>query len=175
MRSKPARQLLAGLLAACAAAGPAAAQPVPEHDMKAAFIFNFAVFTEWPNETLAANAPISVCANPASPMFGALRTLGDKLVNGHRVNVRESVAPLRGCHVLVLDRSDRERWVQWKRDLAGATVLTVADDHAIGTDGAVIALTVEDKRIGFDIYLAPARSARLNLSSKLLRLARSVH
>ncbi len=166
--------LLAMLLAMLLAAPVAAAQPVRENDLKAAFIFNFAVFTEWPHETLAAGSPISVCASASNPMLGALTQLNDKLVNGHRVAVRAAAAPLRGCHVLVLDRSDRERWAQIKRELAGATVLTVSDDESISLDGAVIALSVEERRIGFDVDLVAARGARLNLSSKLLRLARSV-
>lgn len=161
--------LLAALLAA-----PAHAEPVQENDLKAAFIFNFAVFTEWPLEALAGGAPISLCASAGNAMLPALNLLHDKLVNGHRITVRPSASPVRGCHVLVLDRGDRERWSQLKRDLAGAHVLTVSDDRSIGADGAVIALTHDDQRIGFDIDMGAARSARLNLSSKLLRLARSV-
>ncbi len=154
-------------------AGGALAQPVPEHDLKAAFVFNLAVFTEWPPEALANGAPITLCAGAGNPLFAALSQLNDKVVNGHRIAVR-SAATVRSCHMLVLERSDRERWAQLKRDLAGAHVLTVSDDPGISEDGAVIALSIEDKRIGFDVSLAAARAARLNLSSKLLRLARTV-
>jgi hypothetical protein len=160
--------LLAALLAA-----PAFAEQVEEHDMKAAFVFNFAVFTEWPAEALPGAAPISLCASATNPMLAALARLNDKLVNGHKIAVRSSV-PLRGCHVLVLDRNDRERWAQIKHDLAAANVLTVSDDLIISADGAVIGLSVENQRIAFDVDMVAARSARLNLSSKLLRLARSV-
>ncbi len=164
------------LLLACAGAPAAGAapEPVAESDLKAAFVFNFAVFTEWPQEVLAGGAPISLCASAASPRFASLAQLNDKMVNGHRVAVRASAAALRSCHVLVLDRADRERWSQLKRDLGGANVLTVADGRAIGTDGAVIAMSIEEQRIGFDVDLGAARAARLTLSSKLLRLARSV-
>lgn len=165
------------LLACCAAPSvlaAGAAEPVPESDLKAAFVFNFAVFTEWPQEVLAGGAPISLCASAGSPLFASLAQLNDKMVNGHRVAVRASAAAMRSCHVLVLDRADRERWSQLKRDLGGANVLTVADGRSIGTDGAVIAMSIEDQRIGFDVDMAAARAARLTLSSKLLRLARSV-
>lgn len=161
-------------LAAAALCGPASAAPVQESELKAAFVFNFAVFTEWPQEALAGGAPLGLCASPDNPMLAALGALHDKLVNGHRVAVRPALAPLRGCHVLVLHRADRARWAQIKQDLAGATVLTVSDDHVISADGAVIGLSVEQRRIGFDVDLTAARLARLNLSSKLLRLARSV-
>ena len=162
------------LLCAVFAAAPGAAQGVPEHDLKAAFVFNFAVFTEWPQDVLTHGAPINLCASGSSPLYGALLRLQDKVVNGHRIALRPPSAAPRACHVLVLERADRERWQQLKRELAGAAVLTVSDDHAIGGDGAVIALSAEDRRIGFDVDMQAARTARLNLSSKLLRLARSV-
>lgn len=165
--------VLCGLLSALIGA-PVAGEPVQENDMKAAFVFNFAVFTEWPAAALSDGAPISLCAGAANPMLASLTLLNDKLVNGHRIAVRAAAAPLRGCHVLVLDRHDRARWQQIKRELAGANVLTVSDDRSISEDGAVIGLALEDQRIGFDVNLGAARGARLNLSSKLLRLARSV-
>lgn len=162
------------LLSLLLAGSLARAEPVPENDLKAAFIFNFAVFTEWPASVLASGAPISLCASASNPMLGALAQLKDKLINGHRVAVRAAGSQLRGCHVLLLDRGDRERWSQIKRDLAGSAVLTVLDDESISLDGAVIALSVDERRIGFDVDLGAARGARLHLSSKLLRLARSV-
>lgn len=167
-----ARALCALLPALCAA--PAVGAPASEPDLKAAFVFNFTVFTEWPDSALAAGAPISLCAGAGNPMLAALTQLNDKLVNGHRIAVRADAAPLRSCHVLVLDRSDRVRWAQIKRELAGANVLTVSDNSGISGDGAVIALSKEDQRIGFDVDIGAARGAQLNLSSKLLRLARSV-
>jgi hypothetical protein len=166
------RLAVAGLLLANA---HAVAQPIPESDMKAAFVFNFAVFTEWPPEVLAFGAPLRVCADGAAPYYPALLRMADKLVNGHRLSVqRLAGANLRHCHVLVLGSAERERWSQMRRDLAGAHVLTVTDDSVIGADGAVIGMTVENQHIGFDVDLAAARGARLVLSSKLLRLARSI-
>ncbi len=172
---RPSRPRLRALWWALAMlAADASAQAVPEQDLKAAFVFNFAVFTEWPAEVLAAGAPMTLCASATNPLLGALGQLNDKMVNGHRIALRSPAAGVRSCHVLVLDRSDRERWAQIKRELAGAHVLTVSDDADISADGAVIGLSIEDKRVGFAVHLGAARTARLNLSSKLLRLARSV-
>jgi hypothetical protein len=159
------------LLACCASAHT---EQVPEHELKAAFVYNFAVFTEWPQEALAASAPIVLCTGSASTLSPALLGLQDKVVNGHRLTVRAAGSGVRACHLLVLGSADRERWGQFKRDLAGAHVLTVSDDSSIGQDGAMIALSMVNQRVGFDVDLAAARSARLQLSSKLLRLARSV-
>ena len=161
---------------------PAHAQagPVPEENAKAAFIFNFAVFTEWPLASLAAGAPMTLCTYPGNSLHAALAGLADKLVNGHTLQVRQltltvtAPAGLRACHILVLGNGDRERWAQIRKDLAGASVLTIADERSIGDDGAVITLGLENRRIGFNIALGAARQSHLTLSSKLLRLARTV-
>lgn len=183
MRSSAAlasRSALVGwVLAACAFAGGSASAShasyaVPENDLKAAFVFNFAVFTEWPREALADNAPLHVCAHADSPMLSSLAHLEDKLVRGHRVKVRAARSPLKSCHILYLDRADRARWPDIRQELVGAAVLTVADDSEIGGDGAVIGIGLEQRRMGFQIDLAASRAAGLVLSSKLLRLARSV-
>ena len=172
MGSERARILALLLAVLCCAS--ALAEPVPEYELKAAFVFNFAVFTEWPQDALAAGAPLALCGSAGTPLFGALSQLNDKLVNGHRIAVHPSADAPRGCHVLVLEHGDRERWPQLRRELAGAAVLTVSDDAASPGENAVIALAPHDKRIGFSVDLSAARAARLTLSSKLLRLARSV-
>lgn len=174
MRSKLLRRPAAWLLATLCAA-PAMADPVPEHAMKAAFVFNFAVFAEWPQDALAAGAPLRLCATPGTALYGALEQLNDKPVNGHRIVLRQLPAtPARSCHLMVLGRHDRDHWPQLRRDLAGASVLTVSDDHAISADGAIIALSGDYERIAFDVDMSAARALRLSVSSKLLRLARSV-
>ena len=172
MGSERVRAVLILLSGLCGAS--ALAEPVPEHALKAAFVFNFAVFAEWPQDALAAGAPLALCASPGTPLFGALTQLNDKPVNGHRIAVRPSTEAPRGCHVLVLEHGDRARWPQLRRELAGAAVLTVSDDAAAPGENAQIALEQRDKRIGFSVDLGAARAARLTLSSKLLRLARSV-
>jgi hypothetical protein len=174
------QRLLAGcwLALACLACAQARAEAVPEHEMKAAFVYNFTVFTEWPPEALAAGVPLAVCASPGNPLFPALESLRSKPMHGRQMALRTTAGSVRGCHVLVLDRGDRERWPQWKRDLDGSPVLTVTDDRVIGRDGAIITVSSEtagaNQRMGFDIDMAAVRGAHLTLSSKLLRLARSV-
>jgi len=150
-----------------------------ESDLKAAILFNFALFTEWPADTLPANAPLRLCAFQGNAMQAALASLQDKQVNGHRVAIRvlptqPGAAQLASCHLLLLDGQDRERWNTLRSDLAASSVLTVADDRIIGSNGAMISFGIDNRRVGFDVDMGPVRQARLSLSSKLLRLARSV-
>jgi hypothetical protein len=166
------RLACAGACLGAMLSAPARAEPVPENDLKAAFVYNFAFFTEWPVDTLAGGAPLHVCASTASPLLAALTKLTDKLVNGHRIVIVQGVVD-RSCHVLVLDRRDRSHWSENVRSLAGGGVLTVSDEDSTGADGAIIGMSVRERRVGFDIDLAALRAAHLTLSSKLLRLARS--
>lgn len=150
-------------------------QPVPEYKLKAAFVYNFVLFTDWPAANAGDAAPLNVCVNADSLLRPALGEFNERVVKGRRMQIRtwSDAESTRQCHVLVLDPVDRERWATVRKSLAGAAVLTVADDAEIGRNGAIITLYLENNRIGFDIDINAARQARLTLSSKLLRLART--
>lgn len=173
------------LLAACvtaagvaSAASPAnaAAAPVPEFELKAAFVYNFALFTDWPADAQFEAGVLNVCVHPASVLRPALGSLNDRMIKGRKIAVRQLAAPdaVRGCHLFYADAADRDRWPQIRKALANAPVLTITDDVEIGNEGSIVSLFSEGSRIVFDIDLRAARNARLMLSSKLLRLARSV-
>lgn len=168
--------LIRWLAAASILVSFASAEPVPEYDLKAAFVYNFALFTDWPADTSFEGGTLNICINPSSAMRQSLRALGERTVKGKKIAVVPlgALDRLRACHVLFVDISDRERWGQIKKGIGGAGVLTISDDEEIGHGGSIIALTTEGKRMVFDIDLHAAREARLMLSSKLLRLARTI-
>ncbi len=174
------RRLCAGLGVACAAIawmGAAHGQlRASEAEVKAAFIYNFALFTIWPAGTLLADAPMVLCVASEHPLQAALGALAGKSVHGHRLEVRRiSDGAVAGCHVAVLD--DRA-YSQAARPDPATPVLIVADGgragRPAGVSGPMIALSLQDSRVVFDIDAAAARRAGLQLSSQLLRLARSV-
>lgn len=156
---------LAVPLAAAALTG-AAAQTVPEAELKAAFIYNFAVFTEWPPETLGDDGRFHICVAADSPLRQALGRLSGRPVHERSVLLQEAAPPVwaqPGCHIAVLDGGpapDNRR-----------AVLTVANG---APDGAMIRLLLQDEHLRFDVDAGVARRAQLEFSSKLLRLARDV-
>jgi YfiR/HmsC-like len=152
------------------------AQPVLEYDLKAAFVYNFALFTDWPADDSPEGAVLSICVNAASALRQPLVLLNDKPVKGRKLTVRSFGASdtLRGCQVLVLDSNDRDRWAQIRKGLDGTSVLTVTDDSEMNPEGCVIRFAMEGHRVVFDVDTRAARHFRLVLSSKLLRLARTV-
>jgi hypothetical protein len=167
---------LACWLAACVQAWPAFAEPVPEYDLKAAVVYNFALFTEWPADAPHEGAAFNICVRNGSALRLPLNGFIDRQVHGRKIAVHD-IGPgdsLRNCQVLYLDAEDRVRWAQIRRELEGASVLTVSEDGEIGRDGSVITLNLDNNRVVFDIDTRAARQARLTISSRLLRLARTV-
>lgn len=160
---------------ACLLPAQGHAQPVPEYELKAAFVYNFALFTEWPEESTNEGSTLNLCVSHRSPMRVPLANLREKPLRGKRVAVRylSTFDNLRACHVLFLDGNDREHWRLVRKGLASTSILTISDDEEIGREGSIIAMSMERSRIVFDIDLQAARQAHLALSSKLLRLARS--
>ncbi len=152
------------------------AQPVPEYELKAAFVYNFALFTDWPQDTDFDGGTLNICINPASALRQPLSGLSDKIIKGRKVAVRylSSLDKLHACHILFIDGSDRDRWGQIKKGLSNNSVLTISNDDETSQDGSIITFAMGGNRIVFDINMRAAKQARLGLSSKLLRLARTV-
>lgn len=152
------------------------AQPVSEYDLKAAFVYNFMLFTDWPANTVYESGTLNICVHPSSALHQSLAALNGKSMKGRKLSVRHLIVAdgARGCHVLLID-GDRDRWSRIRQGLVGASVLTIDDDEAPGHDGgSVISLFMDANRIVFDVDMEAARQAKLTLSSKLLRLARKV-
>jgi len=166
------RRALAFLAVFCAlglAAGAGRAQ-VDGTDLKAAYIFNFALFTTWPDGATAGKAPLVVCASPDSPLWASLHALSGKPVNGRPWTVTDIAHPKAAhCDIAVLARAVPQP------ALAAAGVLVVRDGAMRdGSRGAVITLVEDDEHIRFDIDTQEAARSGLRLSSHLLRLARNV-
>lgn len=152
------------------------AQPVSEQELKAAFIYNFIVFTDWPPEAVFERSTLNICTNPNGTMHQPLQRLTAKSVNGRKIAIRPlaTADTLRTCHVMFLEAADRDYWKKIRKDAALMPLLTISDDEARDGDGSIIVLVTSQDRIVFDIDTRAAGMARLSLSSKLLRLARAV-
>jgi hypothetical protein len=168
--------LLAAALLGLAAARQAAAAPDLEYEVKAAFLYNFAKFVEWPPEAFPlSSTPVALCVYGDDPFGGSLDTVvrGETL-NGRRLVVRRlrDLPQARECHVLFL--GEKVRGAEVVAALRGVSVLTVAESRDFLDQGGMIRFVVEENRVRFDINLDAAEKNRLKISSKLLRLAREV-
>jgi hypothetical protein len=162
------------LLLALLGASPALAErTVPEYQLKAAFLYNFALFTDWPGGDAGT---LPVCIYGPDPFGGALDTLAGKQVHGRALSVQRpaTLAELKGCRVLFIGAAERANMARIGEAVRGAPVLTVGDGESFTSRGAMIALGVDDSRVVFDVNAQAVRESGLALSSKLLRLARCV-
>lgn len=165
------------LLSGVFVAGSAWGSEFDEYAVKAAYLYNFAKFVEWPPETFAtADAPLRICVAGDNPFGDALASLSDKKVANHPVEVRAIPATvnLNPCHIVFISRSEQRRFKALLTKLDRLPILTVSDMGGFALDGGMIGLIEADQRIRFDINLAVTRQANLKLSSQLLKLANIV-
>lgn len=147
-----------------------------ESDLKAAFVFNFAQFVEWPSEAFAStNSPFVIGILGNSNPFG--KTL-DELVakektGGHPMEVRlfRSIEEVKQCHILFITSSEAPRLREIFAWLDNRPILTVGDIDEFIPRGGMIRLYTASNKIRIRISLEAAKRAKLNVSSKLLRLA----
>jgi hypothetical protein len=140
---------------------------VDEATLKAAFVYNFALYTSWPASPGEPHE-LTLCIARTSALAPALRALEGKPVQSRELVVREleTGAGSTGCNILVLGAQAPA--------LPEPGILTICDcaDHD-AMRGTVIALVREGDRLRFDVDLGAANASKLSLSSKLLRLARA--
>lgn len=159
--------------------GLARAQGGPsEYQVKAAFLFNFVQFVEWPADAFAEKgAPITIGVLGDDP-FGQnlVETVRGERVSGHELRVRRfrRAEEVTGCQLLFVSQSEGERLDAILATLRGRPVLLVSDIDGFAGRGGMIGMTMEQGRVKLQINPRAARAAHLALSSKLLRVAELV-
>jgi hypothetical protein len=167
--------LLLGVLLAAGGIAAEPRPPAPEYQVKAAFLFNFAQFVEWPREALdGADSPIVIGVLGENPFGDYLDELvRNEQINGHPLHVRrfarvEEVGP---CHILFVSRSEAAKLERIIAALRGRPLLTVGEMENFCRLGGIVRFTTESGRIRLRISVETARASRLVISSKLLRWA----
>ena len=168
-------RVLALLAALGAGAAAQASTPSREYQVKAAFLFNFAQFVDWPSSAFAENdTPLSICVLGDDP-FGAYL---DDLVRGEQVNNRRltiqrfhAAADVKGCQVLYVSRSESRNLGKALASGKEMDALTVSDVDGFAERGGIIQLATESGKIRLRINVSAAKASNLIISSKLLRSA----
>lgn len=146
-----------------------------ERQLKAAFLFNFARFTEWPATAFAtSNAPMVLGVLGKNPFGDDLeRTLKGKTLNNHPLVIKEFHSPVEAtnCQVLFISPSEKGRLLEILNSVRGFSVLTVSETEHFTETGGMINFVKEDNKIHFQINNDEAVKAGLKISSRLLSLA----
>jgi hypothetical protein len=143
--------------------------------VKAAFLYNFAKFVEWP--ALPAGAPIVVCLVGNDGIAGAFaETVRGQNIAGHSFDVwvLQDSARWRACNLLFIADAEIRRSAGGLNEIKTLPVLTVSDGKGFSLAGGIIELFVEDERMRFAINLDAADRSGLRLSSRLLGLAKVI-
>jgi hypothetical protein len=149
------------------------AQDVTESALKAAFIYNFVRFTEWPDQFPAAD-PFVMCVLGDAAVGDALeRAVKGREIAGHAIVVsRAATAGSKpACHVLYLSGAMASQRAQLIADLRDAPVLTISDIEGFTDIGGMVQFFFEHGQLRFSIRLESAKRARLQISARLLQLS----
>lgn len=148
-----------------------------QYEIKAAFLYNFAKFVEWPADVSRGQDVLTIALlgrDPFGPVLDQMVT--DKTVRGRRIVVRRiaSVEEAQGCQIVYVGASEERHLGEIIRSLAGRSVLTIGETDEFTSRGGIISFRLEEQKVRFAVNLQAAERARLTLSSQLLRLAQIV-
>lgn len=160
----------------------AAGQPAPspsEDQIRAAYVFNFASFVTWPPAAFGSpRAPLVIGVAPRSRLEAHLeQVVSGQAMQGHPLVVRPVRRPgeLAGCHILVMDGLAATEFNAWLGAVREAPVLTVGDDEDFLAAGGIVRFVSAEGRVVFDVNMAAADRAALQVSARLLKVARRVY
>jgi hypothetical protein len=178
MFSRPLRGLVVAALVLLAPSVPALGQSASkESEIKAAFVFNFIKFVEWPDEVFAGRrTPIKLCVWGQGALGGALDALRNKKTKNRAIQVlyTQEMRELSGCHVLFIKSTDGRSLGKIFGRMTRRPVLTISDMRGFATSGGIIGLFRSGEQMRFAINVDAARRSGLRISSQLLKLGKIV-
>jgi hypothetical protein len=166
------RFLVATFGVALVAAVSAAQDISLEHRVKAAYLFNFTKFVEWPAEAVPAGEPLSLCVAAPNPFGHALEEIVRGELVGARALTTRIVRDATGCHVLFVPAGVSP--APLLRGARSKPILTVGESPDFLREGGIVKFVVHDGKVRFEISQDAAIRAHLRISSRLLRLAVAV-
>jgi hypothetical protein len=181
--------LLATAFASAFVVPSACAQDVPdvidrEYEIKAAYLYNFGLYVEWPKEWAPGDSKEFVIGILGKDPFGVnlAKIAVDKKVNGKAivVHVFKSIKDYKPCHMLFIsgggekEESAGARLAAALKKIKDDPVLVVCETAGLAKKGAVINFLIEENTVHFEINTDLAKNANLQISSKLLRLGKKI-
>lgn len=147
-----------------------------EYQVKASLIFNFIQFIEWPPEfERQSRSTFNICLIGPDHFGESLKAIQSQLVRGRQVMVRTvENGDINECHVMFVSHDTKLDVPPLLQVARQVSALSIGESREFLDQGGVIRMYIENERVGFDINRSTALESRLNISSKLLRIARKV-
>lgn len=165
------------LLAATPSTGSPPRDPLPEYPVKAAFLYHFVEFVEWPQASPLPPDTVTIGVLGRDPFGDVLdKAVLAKVAAGRTLVIRRfaSASALEPCAILFISSSEMGHLPEILAHLQGAPVLTVGEADRFARRGGMIGFFFEDNRVRLEVNRAAAERAGLRVSSKLLAVARLV-
>lgn len=144
-----------------------------EYQVKAAFLYHFLNFIEWPDGAgLEGEPEISVCVLGEDPFRSALAAIEGETARGKKIKIRRvgDIKGIKRCNMLFISGSERENMQEILRFAGYSAILTVGDMEGFAESGGIIGFVAKENKVRFKINLKAAKKAGLKISSKLLRV-----
>ena len=169
--------ITAALLTALVEA-PIPAADSAEYKFKAVYLYNFAQFVEWPPQAFSnPSAPIIIGILGKDP-FGSIldQTVQGEFVHGRPLRVQRfsRIEDVGNCHLLFISDDERDHFIAILSRVGGSPILTVGETERFAERGGIINFINREGRLHFEMNKTAAQKAGLNISSKLLKLAKIV-
>jgi len=154
-----------------------AAQPAPEYQIKAAFLYKFLLFAKWPADASnESETAITIGILGKDPFGDAFRPVEGQSVHGKTLTIRrfEKGTPpdmLKACHLLFISASLKNDMEEIVASLRDYPVLTVSELKVFTQLGGMISFVTKKDTVGFEINKRAAERVGIKLRSKLLRVA----
>ena len=179
--------ILALILVVAAHTTRAESEHSQEYKVKAAFLYNIINFVDWPKEKVTdGNDLITIGIIGTDPFGKTFEPLKNKQAKGKKVLIKRFVSlkeseksdnqiqAIRKCHLLFICRSEKEQLRKIINIVKDHNVLTVGDMNDFLESGGIVNFVIENQKVRFEINNNAAKQAKLNIRSKLLRLAKKV-
>jgi hypothetical protein len=148
-----------------------------EYEVKAAFIYNFLKFVDWPDKAFAnTGSSLNICMVGDNPFGNAITIYeGEKVHNKYIAIKNTSLKGLKNCHVVFISRSEAEHLPHILKAIRGLHILSIGDTDMFEQEGVIINFFIVQQKVRFEIDVNAARRSGLSISSKLLNLAITVY
>ena len=179
-------RLIVAVLLCLSVAGGANAQSSAsaasaEYLIKAGFIYNFAQLVQWPSAAFSqADSPIVIGILGTDPFGTSIdRVVENKKLDGRNLIVKrlrwsKDLKDLTECNILFISSSEKEHVADVINMVKWLPILTIGETPGFAARGGIINLTLEDNKVRFEVNIGAAKQANLNISSRLLALAKIV-
>ncbi|MEQ1601791.1 MAG: YfiR family protein [Methylophilaceae bacterium] len=146
-----------------------------EYRIKAAFIYNFFKFVEWPS-TAASRTTWNLCVAGTDPFGDALDAIDGRMAQGKPVQILREVKgeALKGCHMVFTAEKEAAKLQSMLHQVSTSAVLTVGEGAMFTENGGMVGLLLLNEKLVFEVNLEPAQRTGIRFGAQLLRLAQSV-